>query len=184
MGECVYYLKARFPKGVLNKLTPIKGLFREGLKASHWWQDNRGREDHKQFWIDFSKEFPQVTDYLKTCTDCWGDNINKLSGVLDFANGETDIDRMSCSPTPMGDEFYYESMVWHMSSWQPIADYLVKKFGASRAVWDSEEGGGRPELEDYENIVMKILEQRKTLPCLMGIHNDLDELIEIAMRQK
>jgi len=200
MGEATYYMRIRFPKGTLKKKLPeIQNFFKEGLKAGDWWQKNRGREDGASFWTDFEKEFPMVTEYVKTLESSkgvnqrpqpvWGnDHNNGLAGNLDFAGYESDIEQMGYEKTPHGDELIYSSMVWHFAEWGPLIDFVQKKWGGSKSAWQSEEcmnenGSCYPSLENHENIVEDLLKHPESLPPLIGINKDLDELISETLKK-
>jgi hypothetical protein len=106
-----------------------------------------------------------------------------LTGFTDF--GETDFGN---SPVyQSGSELAWDAVVWHMSDWGPLCDFIQKKFGATKVVWDTEEGGcGSLEnlnLYDWEDIVRTILKKKKILPLLLHVHNDLDIFIEREMRR-
>jgi hypothetical protein len=91
MGECYFYLKAKFPSTQhLKKVYPdIQKFLKEGQKAEEWWQNHRG-DKPKIFWTAFETNFPTVTQYLKHAGKFGADNNNGLSGQLEFGNNEVE----------------------------------------------------------------------------------------------
>jgi hypothetical protein len=63
---------------------------------------------------------------------------------------------------------------------------MRKKYGATRVLWDTEENGTGSldsiQLYEYEDIVSDILKHTELHPLLLGIHDDLDVLLDMKMR--
>lgn len=84
MGECNFYLKARFasPAGARAAVPRLSALLAEGESAYHYWQSLRGpaatsaAPPADQFWAVFRSRFPHTCEYL-------GD----LNGSADWNNG-------------------------------------------------------------------------------------------------
>jgi len=95
MGECNYYLKARFATDAKARdaVPRLVALLAEGEQAYDYWQNTRRQQDQArrpsqrqspqeqqqiaaQFWSVFQARFPLVCDYL-------GD----LVGIEDWSNG-------------------------------------------------------------------------------------------------
>ena len=190
MGEAVYYMTIRFPKGVGTKVMPeIQEFLRQGVKAYDFWQDNRGRKNRKSFWKDFEAHFPMIADYLKTSLpSVWGkDHNNGLAGNLSFGELD-DIEHMSLKQTGKGDELNYSAMVWHFADWGHLTKYVREKWGGLKEGWVSDEykyidGSMWPKLENYKEIVSDLLEKAEILPTLMGINKELDELIAETLKK-
>ncbi len=84
MGECNYYLKARFATaaGAKAARSRLAALMAEGEQAYGYWQAERTRgmprnlPTAKAFWAAFRERFPRVREYLA-----------KLDGIKDWNNG-------------------------------------------------------------------------------------------------
>ena len=151
MGEAVYYMKVTFknPEDAESALPKLVELFSEGARAHDWWQGHRGIP-REEFWPKFVEQFPQVTEYLKTVTiknffsaeqegvpAFGGDNNNALAGLLSFVETPDDADDWCRNIGTAA--LTYSAMVWHFADWQPLADFIVKKFDADHASWISDE---------------------------------------------
>ena len=171
MGEAVYHLKARFPSAQhLKKNFPeIKRFWREGIRAGDFWQDNRGGP-RRQFWRLFSEKFPLVSEYLQSipshdrdlCADfritgisnkdpvvstgpmsLFGqDHNNALSGTLDFGCPE-DLGNLRCE----GACLLFHAEVWHFARWEYLTEFLENKWGATNAMYCSNEYNNEDEIE-------------------------------------
>ena len=183
MGESVYYFKAKFAtqKAAKEAMPKIEAFLKEGKWAEDWWQDHRG-SNPKTFWPAFEKEFPQVTAYLKRANLFGDDCNNALSGVLDMAEHENELG-LSRDGAVLS---YASGEIWHGSTWKYLHDYLCKNFPIVKFVWDTEESGFNLEtlqLYDWEAIVEAIV--KKGDPAtLLGIHEDLDGLLEERLKTK
>jgi hypothetical protein len=82
MGECNYYLKARFDGSTAAAAAEprLAALLAEGEGAYHYWQGSRPWNGPSisadEFWAGFREQFPQVIGYLKD-----------LAGIPDWNNG-------------------------------------------------------------------------------------------------
>jgi hypothetical protein len=92
-----------------------------------------------------------------------------------------------------GQAYYFHNVliycaeVGHLGSWNNLQTFITEKYKPIRCVWGSDEYGGSLDalqLYAWEEIVQAILKHKKTLPFLLGIHKDFDELISIALRKK
>ena len=177
MGSAFYYLKATFPKPLKKKeKDTITTFFLEGAKAEIWWQDNRGRKDVKNFWIEFEKQFPTVCLYLKFMKLFGKDHSNGLAGKLDFGT-EEDVNNNLCTE---GISLRYHAEVWHFASWDGLGAFLKSHFGAIDFKYLSDEyldPSEILEMKDTNVIVQDILRQKKILPTLIGINPVLDAMI-------
>lgn len=160
MGEAVYYMKVTFEKREWAEevLPQLIELFREGYQACEWWQNNR-RMTKEKFWPQFEEKFPQISEYLKRVRkqDLYsddkdvkplfgGDCNNALAGNLDFAGGADDPDEWSLHPDRA--VMTYSSEVWHLADWEPIAEFIRRKFNPVRVTWISDEDVSPFELLD------------------------------------
>lgn len=190
MGECAYYLKAAFrsPAEAQKAAVKIDAFFNDVKEAHEFWQEDRGQERKypypESFWVEFKKKFPSVMEYVKTLPDYEpGATSNILAGNLDVGSDENNETLVNGNVVAWGD-----GCVWHMASWAPLCEFIKNKFGATRVVWDMEENGcGSLDsllLYDYEGIVNEILKNKALLPLLIGVNEDLDELVEQKLSQK
>lgn len=183
MGECAYFLKAEFISAAAAKKAQsgIKQFIKEANEAYNYWQDNRGPEDSKVFWKEFKRKFPLVTEYTLAAGLFGGNDLNDLSGNLDFGQEDNQVQRNGNIIS------YTASTVWHFADWSHFADFIKSKYGARKVVWSSEENdcGGIDSLNlyEWEEIVRIILNQKKILPVLLGLHDDLDALIEPLLKR-
>ena len=180
MGSCAYRIRAKWPKKLCTPTLKKKvtDLFKENAGAYDYWQAHRESDDlktRKEFWAELEKKFPVSAEFCKV-TGLFGGPTEKLSGSFDLGQEENvgDLFGKTCTMD------YDAGNVWHFSDWRPLAKYL-KSLGATKVIWDSEEEQMELfSLYQYDEIVKAILEQAD-LPTLMGIHPDLDELIEERM---
>lgn len=159
MGECNYYLKARFPttEGAGAAVPRLNELLGQGEAARAYWQDARPhplREAHQQapsaeaFWAGFSERFPLVHRYLR-----------ELAGTPDWNNGLAG--QLSCLVDPRvsrrgdpsaslvqdGDTLLLKlSGIWHCAELGRLQRYCVEDLGAVAAGSISQEA-----LEYYED---------------------------------
>jgi len=131
MGEATYYCKLKFKDEEQASINypKIKEYFAEGMEASDFWQENRGK-DEEQFWLEFEKNFPLIYRYVKEFhpnADC----NNGLSGALDFGDEIEDL-------TLNENEVWYFAYVWHFADWEPLLDFICNMVGAEYS-WLSDE---------------------------------------------
>lgn len=185
MGQCGYSFKIGFVNTTAARkaLPKIRAFLKQDIKAYTFWQDERDNSD-AAFWSRFELEFPLITEYLKAkYPSDWGStNGNTLSGKLDFGQEE------ELYLNQDGSEInYYANDVSHLNDWGPMVDFLKEKYLAVKGVWGSEESGiSSPEnlnLFDWEGIVRKILKCKPLLPQMMGMHEELDELIQYEIKK-
>lgn len=139
MGECNYYLKARFasPTDVATAALRLTSLLTEGETAYRYWQDLRSgaaaqtRPQAEQFWADFGTRFPLVCVYL-----------GGLNGIADWANGLAGRLGMLLAPDERRslpnaslsceDDALYLRMngVWHMSDLRLLERFCTAHLGA------------------------------------------------------
>lgn len=181
MGECAYYIKAHFKteEEAQKAAEELSEFIEEANKAYNFYQ-NKGSGKDPQDWIDFEKQYPRVAEYAKTLPG-WGKDFNEFSGKLDFGQN--------------GNEFIWDGKtigygdydVWHFADWDPWAEYIKTKYKALKVVWDTEENGcgslNGLLLYDYEGIVNAILTKKKLLPMLMGLHDDLDDILKTEFKK-
>jgi len=140
MGSCYYYLRASFKSPLTRKQSHnIKSFLIEVSKAEDFWQDNRGT-DPSVFWPKFNKLFPDASRYLvsQNINTTNGDCNNNIAGCLEagWTNQIEDyVNAIQAGQT----EVHYSAEVWHLCSWEPLAKWFKKEFGATKATWFSEE---------------------------------------------
>jgi hypothetical protein len=182
MGECAYYLKAEFKSNEAAKIAASKldDFFVQARNAYEFFQNYE--VSLKTFWKRFEAGFPMVFDYVKTLPKFKSNqppilNQSVLSGYLDFGQDENNETLVHGTTVGWGD-----TSVWHMTDWTPLCKYIVKKFGAIKAVWGSENECASLDslqLYAYEEIIKNILKRDDLLPLLIGIHPDLDLMLDI-----
>lgn len=141
MGSCYYFIKARFDNAE-QSLPKLRSFFEEGIKAEGWWQQHRGMEregKRAEFWQGFKTEFPQIYDYLTRTKLADGDCNNQLAGQLDFGR-EDELDNLRMEEGVIS----HTTECWHFADWDPLADYLKQKFGATHVAWINEESVPSP----------------------------------------
>jgi hypothetical protein len=163
MGEAVYSLKAQFRTKREAALT-CRGLnkfLEENLKAN---MDSRTNLE----------SYPLVKEYLQIIKGTWDD-------LQDYdLNGDT---QAFCD----GAVLIYSANVGHLGDWDNLQTYVQEKYKPIKIVWGSEEYGGSLDalqLYQWEGIVQAILKHKKTLPFLLGIHKDFDQLISMTLRKR
>lgn len=130
MGEATYYLKVQIPG--LNEaiIEEIREFCAEGYRASEFWHGRREDDGPEDFWPDFKKKFPLVSEYLGELLDT-KDN-NSLAGELDFGLLENTL-------WSDGDWLYGSAYVWHFANWDRLIAFLHTKWGATTGGWLSDE---------------------------------------------
>src|SRR5262249_11800312 len=96
MGECNFYLKARFAtdQAARAAVPRLVALLAEGERACRFWQDRRCRrfpdpperrpQVAPQFWAEFRSQFPLVCEYLaeRNGIEDWSNGLAGQMGVL------------------------------------------------------------------------------------------------------
>lgn len=140
MGSCKYYLKAIFAKPLTTKQAKdIRGFMLEVSIAEQFWQDNRDNPPSK-FWPKFRRMYPLATAYLNVqgINTVDGDNNNALAGHLE--TGWLDEVMEAVQNIQAGQtEIRYCAEVWHLASWESLANWFKSKYGAQSVSWASEE---------------------------------------------
>ncbi len=166
MGECNYYLKARFETAeeAAAAIPRLSELLGQGEAASEYWQNSRGRIETSYtrpsadvFWTGFRDHFPLVTKYL-----------GKLAGKEDWSNGLAGqlsalIDpRIKRHGDPAaflqqdGDLLLLKlSGIWHCADFRRLHRFILKVLGALDVGTVSEEefecdDDGEPTMTDDE----------------------------------
>jgi hypothetical protein len=161
VGECNYYLKARFPDAdtACAAVPALAELLGEGEQAYHFWQDKRTCEDPPrceplpiadEFWEEFRRRFPIVCRYL-----C------EVDGVEDWDDGLVGI--LGCLVDPRDERRWFPSAsivcrnavlflrlngIWHFSDLRLLERYCTAELGAQAAGSISEE---ELELDDEDS---------------------------------
>jgi hypothetical protein len=144
LGECNYYLKARFPTAELAVVASsgLSELLGQGEAARDYWQSSRPHNAFTQrdwqpptdaeFWAGFRECFPLVHKYL-----------GELAGTTDWSNGLAG--QLSCMVDPRvkrqrepnaslmqdGETLYLKlSGIWHCAELGRLERYCVRELGA------------------------------------------------------
>jgi hypothetical protein len=193
MGECNYFFKAMFATAdeavaAERKLRIFLTQTKKAEKFYHYHNELPACQRKKElfvaeFWAEFGRQFPLVTDYIKFVGK-WGGELHDLSGLLDLGDPEEiglDIRTGTHDRAPLNILGHYGIGVWHFADWEPFTKYFIEKFKPLKAVWGNEEEDcpsmDALQLYPWEDIILKILGQRHLLPLLMHIDKDLDTLI-------
>ena len=178
MGECAYFLKAQFPNQKTAKIAEkeLDAFFEEASRAYWLWQDSPLKE--ADFWKEYAKQFPRMMEYAQIIG---AKERSDLGRKCDFGSEDNGVGRE-------GNVITHWAEVGHMSEWTPLAEFIKKKYGATRVVWDTEENGcGSLEslqLYEYEDIVSDILKHKELHPLLIGINKELDMILEPLLKGK
>ena len=181
MGECTYFIKAKFKSApVASKALPkIRKFLKEVLKA----EDLQGclyvpsSTKKKALWKEMKEKFPVAAEYLETTCQDPEDSISRVwIGSLDEILQNLQLN---------GDVISYAAYIGHFSDWSFLAAFLKNKFGATRVVIAKEDDGTGSledlDLYEYQDIVERIVQIAKiSLPLrdlLKGIHYELDEML-------
>lgn len=167
MGECNYYLKARFATAerAAAAIPPLSGLLRQGEAAQDYWQNSRPRIPQRSgseppsaevFWAGFRDRFPLVHAYLGELADTpdWNNGLaGQLSALVD-PRVQRDGDP-SASLTQEDDVLLLKlGGIWHCAELIRLERFFLEDLGAaavgsvSEEDFESEEGGEA--LEDWE----------------------------------
>lgn len=148
MGECNYYLKARFrnPKEATIALPLLAALLAEGERAYAFWQGSRPWSGPGptagEFWAGFCSRFPLVRDYLGGLADSEDWN-NGLAGHLSLVDPGAEHGRATlvrdgdCLKLTLHD-------IWHFSDLSLLEKYVRERLAA--------EGVGSISEEDIEMV--------------------------------
>ncbi len=147
MGEAMYYTKIFFdtPQDAQKAVPKIKKFFKQGFKAYDFWQKRQETENRDKLWDQIDKKFPEVGNYLRTVQYknfntgefeiAYGnDPDNALAGLLDFGD-KNEIELMRV----VDNAIWYSAYVWHFADWNPILNFIRKRYGALRTEWLSDE---------------------------------------------
>ncbi len=136
MPTADYYMKMRFQtkEAAAHALPEFRAFLDEGVRAHAWWQSHRLLENKGQraeFWKQFRSLFPDVTDCLADKVD--GDCDQALLGFLEF--GREGTVELECSSVFLK----YKAEVWHSAEWDPLGEFVKRKFGALGFAWIGDE---------------------------------------------
>ena len=147
MGEARYYTKIFFdtPQDAQKAVPKIQKFFKQGFKAYDFWQKRQETENRDKLWNQIDKKFPEVGNYLRTVQYknfntgefeiAYGnDPDNALAGLLDFGD-KNEIELMRV----VDNAIWYSAYVWHFADWNPILNFIRKRYGALRTEWLSDE---------------------------------------------
>jgi hypothetical protein len=143
MGECNYYLKARFETAEQAKaaVSRLVALLAEGERAYDYWQGARTREDPprceelptaEEFWAIFREQFPLVCEYLGPLdgAEDWDDRLVGQLGTL----VDPQRDRLgdpSSSLVCRGDALFLRlNGIWHFSEMTLLELFCQHDLGA------------------------------------------------------
>jgi hypothetical protein len=144
MGECNYYLKARFATDAAARaaVPRLVALLAEGDRAYNFWQDTRGRgfprsgeygpQVAQQFWAEFRAQFPLVCEYLGELNgiEDWNNGLSGQLGVLkDPAPKRHWLPsaELSCRDAVL---FLQLNRIWHCSNMRLLERFCVDDLGA------------------------------------------------------
>lgn len=169
MGECFYYLKARFPNTISNELRDeLTSFFEDLIEVSHNKTFNNK--------VNIEKDFPLVAKFEKTLPPT-------LDGCLCYGYNRDDIDGLWIEDNVLK----YSAEVWHFADWSYLGPFLKSQFGAIDYKCMSEEEndyGLCLDAEENADIISSLLSQKKILPTLIGIHPVLDQRIAEELSPK
>jgi hypothetical protein len=158
MGECNYYLKARFKDAAAAGAAEprLTALLAEGEGAYDYWQGSRRWDGPDvpaaEFWAGFRQRFPLTVGYLK-----------ELAGIPDWDNGLAGhlgclVDPRPGRPHPgaslvrEGDLLLLRlDMIWHFTDMGLLERYCRDELGAVGVGSASEEDFDMDEDSDLED---------------------------------
>jgi hypothetical protein len=159
LGECNYYLKARFPTAerATAAVPRLSELLGQGEAARDYWQNSRPswlREGGRQppsaevFWAGFRERFPLVYRYLRELADTpdWNNGLaGQLSCMVDPRVPQRGDPRASLIQER--DTLLLKlSGIWHFAEMGRLERYCLEDLGAVAAGSISEE-----DLERYDD---------------------------------
>jgi hypothetical protein len=122
VGECNYYMKARFEdEAAARDARPrLAALLAEGEQAYRYWQDARQVDDPElsadDFWTEFRERFPLTTGYLGELAgvEDWDDElVGHLGSLVDPVPRQQ---TPSAQLTQEDDVLLLQlNMIWHFS---------------------------------------------------------------------
>jgi len=151
MGECNYYVKARFASSEAAKaaIQPLLELLEQGDSAYNYWQKSRSNPRNRvrqqppaagEFWATFRNEYPLIIGFLGDFADSL-DWDNGLAGHLScMADCQTQIRSLGTCITQEHDEIRLKlASIWHCADLSMLEAYFIDKLGAIAAGSISEE---------------------------------------------
>lgn len=144
MGESWFYLKAKFPdeRSAARAEIIARAVLKELAEFHDAWQKIRNEGDipvrkrHEML----LKKHPLVAEFISLPEPVDGDApMNYLAGECEM---RADFDLWRDENT-----MYLQCNVWHLGSWDNIADFFYR-LGAARAGWLNEEW-----VEDYFELI-------------------------------
>jgi hypothetical protein len=131
--------------------------------------------------IEKIKSYPLVLEYLQSIPEDL--NTMDIGHHLQFTN-DPDCDLFEQYENIIQ---YYANNISVMAEWNYLANFIKLKFKTLKVVWDNESNGCGSidflELFEWADIVKDILKQKCVLPTLMGINQELNELIGITLKE-
>ena len=176
MGSCFYYLRVTFPTALTaEKVKSLTDFFVQAAEA----EDEEYELGVKTTFKALAKKYPAINH--PEIEKVWDDL--RISGQISV-QGEALGVKEGTTVLRYGNE------VSHMADWGPLCDVMKEVFGASHAIWTSDESDGVDpgsvlDLQIFDDIVEKILNQPKnSLPTFLGIHPALDGMIADKLSNK
>jgi hypothetical protein len=164
LGECNYYLKARFPTAAqaAAALPRMCDLLAQGEAAYEYWQNSRPSAHEEEpgwqlpspevFWGGFRERFPLVYRYLQELagTPDWNNDLaGQLSCMVDPRDSRTIDPRASL--VREGDILLLKlSGIWHYAEMGLLERYCLEDIGAVAVGSISEEDFEWDEDEDED----------------------------------
>jgi hypothetical protein len=143
MGECNFYLKARFSTDADARaaVPRLVALLAEGERAHLYWQDARTCEDPPrceplpaadEFWSAFRARFPLVCRYLGELNgaDEWDDELVGQLGQLVDPRPERLSDPSSSLVCRAGVLYLRLNRIWHFSQMHLLERFCAEELGA------------------------------------------------------
>jgi hypothetical protein len=138
MGECNYYLKARFKdsEAAAFAVPRLSALLAEGERAYQYWQGSRRFNGptvpDSAFWAGFRERFPLVIGYLRELagrTD-WGNGLSGHLGCLVDPRPKGLLDHRA-SLVQSGDLLLLQlNLIWHGTDMGLLEHYCWADLGA------------------------------------------------------
>ncbi len=137
MGECNYYLKARFRSAgdAVAAQPRLVALLAEGEQAYDFWQHSRRWDGPKlsadEFWAGFRGRFPLVVGYLRALagTPDWDNGLSGHLGCL----VDPGLGRQHPAATLVRDDgllLLRLNMIWHFTDMGLLERYCREELGA------------------------------------------------------
>lgn len=143
MGECVYYIKAKFSSCADMKSAAVR--IRQFIGDVDLVSDMNRQRPFKDWLASVHKQFPEIYRALKWCDVDETKTFDFILGSLSYGAFHDVEENLMVG----GRTICYSANVWHMAGWDLLEVYLRKRCKAIAVGWTSDE-----DLDPFDGVYM------------------------------